>query len=159
MALLLLASGSYMLYMSIYALHQIISIGYNYGLLNKETISYLKIFKNFHLQILLGLASICSGGLLLFGKRLGWLIALIVLFSNATILLIPRPGKYFHEYYVDKSFFLFGVPLALLFLLAFSILLLKPFRKKYCPIQKTWWTIGAAILIVIIDKTLVFLLS
>jgi len=100
-----------------------------FGRISWESLSLIKILKNFHFMFFLPLVTVVAGILLLFQRKIGWMMALIAVFLNPFIFLIPK----------DKNSNNFGstesiIVGALIFLFCFGtfeILLFKPFRLKY----------------------------
>jgi len=126
------------------------------GNLNWQTISFLKIFRRYHLIILLALATIFAGASLFRNKRVGWTLAMTTLLLNALLPFIPI-DKYDEVFY--KNFLFQEALLSIAFVTLFFILLLKPFRQKYNVTNKTWLTIATMTGIILIEKTLFFLTS
>ena len=128
-------------------------------LISGKDISVLSTFKYYHLLFVLPLATIIAGLLLLFDNRTGWTMAIMTLLMNGLIFLIPR-DKYTNNFNLnDNGFITFMLFLSIVCLTIFAILLRRPFQLKYHPTMKTWFTIVIVTSVILLDKTLIYLLS
>ena len=127
------------------------------GPLTWESISLFKIIKGFHWFFLLSLASIFAGSFTLMGRRIGWVVSLIVSLLAGTLFWIPIDRIHHIDNWV--RYVLAMSANSLLFLTIFFVLQVKPFRAKYAPTSKTWWLITIFVLISLLEKTILFLLS
>lgn len=95
-----------------------------------------KVLLHFGVPLIVSIAAIISGILLLFNKKTGWVIAIIVLLTEAlfpVLFLILYKVKPVTPYETDVNLVLFGAIWCLIFATMLSLLLLKPFRLKYSP--------------------------
>ncbi len=120
-------------------------------------LSLIKIFRNFHIMFFLPLATVVAGFLLLFEKKIGWLMALVCSFLNPFIFLIPK-DKYSDN---DTSIegILVTVLIAVFCFVAFGILFAKPFRFKYQMTKSNCIAIAAIISVSLLDKLVLYLVS
>ena len=135
------------------------SVYYLLQLVSFKDLSVMTTVKNYYLIFLLPLATAIGGLLLLFGKRIGWIMSLITLFLNAVVFLIPnnRNDNSFNSHSASTKFYLLLIMICCL--AALIVLLTKPFRTKYQPTENTWLTIAIVLLVVVLEKTLVFYFS
>jgi hypothetical protein len=136
---------------------------YRYGLdilLLFNKIPFYGLFRNYHLLFILFLLTFIAGLLLFLNKKSGWTLALITLFLNSFLFLIPS-NKYNTSPLNsgDRSLIIFSISMTLIAFIMFVVLLLKSFKIKYNPTNKTWWTISIIIFVMMLDKTLWFLLT
>jgi Na+-translocating ferredoxin:NAD+ oxidoreductase RnfD subunit len=122
-----------------------------------EYVSFSKFCRNYHLIFLIPLVTLVGGTLLLFNKRIGWVISLITLLLNTMLSFIPvEKGKSIFD---ERSLILFFAFEAVLFLIMFCILVQPIYRNKYNSTKGTWWTIGLIALLILLDKTFLYLIS
>lgn len=125
-----------------------------------ELIPYMSVTRfivQYHLLLLLPLLTIVAGMLLLFNKKTGWTLSLIVLLSEALLILIPAGRR--KSVFTDATTALVFSSIAFLSLALFCILALPAFRQKYTPTKATWWTVGLITVLLLVDKTLLYFLS
>ena len=153
-AVLLIVLTCLQLYEALSTLKFMLDIGLQYGHLTRENISFVKIFKNYHLQILSLLVALLGATLLLFNKKLGWILsAAIVVIQAINIILIVfnYKGSKFNAEGFLVAYLVAG--LIILFYLASAFLLLQPpFRIKYAVTNKSWLAVLLVVLIFFIDK-------
>jgi hypothetical protein len=126
---------------------------------SSQDFSVWTTFKYYHLLFILPLATIIAGLLLLFDKRTGWTMALMTLLMNAFVFSIPK-DKYTNNFDLNSSGFIVSMLFfSIVCLTSFFILLRKPLQIKYNPTKKTWLTIAVLTLFILLDKTLIYLLS
>ena len=123
-----------------------------------QRISLFNLFVTYHLIILLPLMFILGGFLLLFSKKVGWLITLIALLLNILFNFIPA-GKGKSLFIGNLTLIIFSSVITILFILIIYFLMLPPFRIKYTPSKKTWWVIGSITFLILLDKGIMYILS
>jgi hypothetical protein len=124
-----------------------------------QKLSLLKFFRNFHIDLFLSLAMITGGVLLLFSKKVGWIMALIITFATPLVFLIPTDKYILNFISYDKKTLLFLLCIFVVCWLTFTALLFKAFQTKYSSTKRTWLTITLFVFLIILDKALIFLLS
>ncbi len=100
-----------------------------YNRISWENLSLIKTFTNFHFVFFLPLATVVAGVLLLFEKKIGLIMALITLFLNPFIFIIPK-DKHSNTFSSAESVIV-AVLISLLCFATFRMLFAKPFRLKY----------------------------
>jgi uncharacterized membrane protein len=138
-AILLILWAAFELFCTLWTLNYFASTGFEMKFITWDNISYSKVFKNYHLNILVPLLSIFSAIFLLFRKRIGWILTIAVCLINAisyVILILNLSGAYDK---VNSSIFYFihGVIISI-YLLFIFILLQRPFKDKYSASNKMW---------------------
>jgi len=148
---LLIIWGALLLYLSIEALRMALSFGF----IQKDSIFNLLVV--YHILVLIPVITVAGGTFLLFGKKLGWVVSLIASLLNAVNFLIPtEKGK---SMFKNTQLLLTVVWLTIFSLLTFYILTLPAFRIKYKANSKNWWVIIITVLIIVIDKSISYLMS
>jgi len=122
-------------------------------------ISFLKVFKNYHLTFLLPLTAIFAGFFLLYSKKIGWTIALIVTFLHAFLFLILSNKDEVLFIALGKALLIATILFCTLWVSSFIILLFKPFRLKYSATLKNFCVVSICVGIIILDKTILYLTS
>ena len=112
-SLLLIIWGGVFLYFVILGAYYVFNAGFKDGNISWQTISFARIIKNYHLQILLPLATSLAGLLLLFNKKIGWTCALITLLLNSFLFLIPA-DRTSRALQTQDTEFLFSIILVIL---------------------------------------------
>lgn len=129
------------------------------GHISWQSFSVSRFFKNFHLNILLPTVTLIAGILLFFGKRIGWILALIATFLNGILIYIPADMND-RKLQEMEVYSLIGISLvSLLCLTSFCILLLKKFRAKYSFTNGTIWIVAMISILVTLDKIILYLTS
>lgn len=128
---------------------------FDFGLIPQ--LSFIQLFKKYHLILLLPTLTILGGLFLLFSKKIGWTISLIALLLNALLFFIPAEnGK---SMLTEQKMALAIFSLAILSLTTFYILTLPVYRNKYRASKKTWLAIALTTFMILIDKTILYLTS
>ncbi len=137
-----------------------ITIGFESKRLTWESISFLTIFKNYHLSVFLSLLTLFAATALLFTKKIGWVLSIaasIVHCLSYIMLLLNLKATYTKSanstFYVINGLF---IGLCLTFVI---LLLQKAFKDKYFVSNKMWLTIIVVLGIYLIDRVLLFLLK
>src|SRR6266536_3382045 len=94
-------------------------------------IPFYSIFRLYHFLFLLFLLTFIAGLFLSFSKKAGWTLALIALSLNDFFFIALILN------YQDKSFITFRALVIIICTTLLIILLLKPFKIKYKPTNKT----------------------
>jgi hypothetical protein len=146
--------GTFGLFVAIYGLKNLYDFGVTYFQLTLEKISIWKILKTYHFGFLLAILSLISGLLLILKKNSGWQLAIITSFVTGILGAINLIYSYSKP---DKLKFnqtntILQVTIMTVFLLITFILLLKPFRTKYNPTRRTWWTSFIIVALLLMDK-------
>jgi hypothetical protein len=100
-----------------------------------------KVLLHFYASLIVSIASIISGILLLSNKKTGWIIAIIVLLTEAlypVLFILLHKVNPTTPYETDVNLILYGAIWCLIFATQLSLLLLKPFRLKYSPTSATY---------------------
>ena len=150
-AVLLIAWGGIVLYTLISGISIITETSINSPFLNIE------LLKNFHPIFIFSIVTVCGGSLLLFNKKVGWIISITSLLLNIFFFLIPvEKGKNLFD---DNISLLFYCGMSIVSLLSVHILVQPAFKDKYHATSKNWWTIASLTLLIMLDKTLLYLTS
>ncbi|MES1181749.1 MAG: hypothetical protein ABUL44_03045 [Flavobacterium sp.] len=152
-AILLILWATFELFATFWTLNYFASTGFEMKLLTWDNISYFKVFKTYHLNILVPLLSIFSATYLLLQKRTGWILTIAVCLINAisyVIFSLNLTGTYDN---LDNSTFYFvnGV-IASIYLLFLFLLLQRPFKDKYSASNKIWTPILIMTGIYLVDR-------
>lgn len=111
---------------------------------------FLFIFKRHHNLIFLSGLSIYAGTTLLLNKKAGWNASVVATLVTALVFILNLWNVNY-----DKSrkmeFALFFMLIPIKFLIVFILLLNKQFRDKYTPSLKSWWIMGFAVIILLVD--------
>src|SRR6266498_5190865 len=155
-SILLFGWGLTFLVAAIISYYNFFQLEFKNGMLNWQTVSFFKIFRRYHLIILLSTGTIFAGLSLFLNKKIGWTFALITLLLNAFLFFIPtdKSDEIFYSHFIFQELLFSVVCLTLFF-----ILLLKPFREKYYLTKKTKWTVITITGLILIEKTIFFLTS
>ena len=141
-----------------YTLETIISFGLEQKFLTWNNLSFSKIFKNYHLNILVSILSLFSAAFLLFQKRIGWILTIAVCIINIFSYLIPLLN--INEAYNkinNSTFYLIGGILIAVFSTFITLLLQKGFRDKYYFSTKMCYTILIITSIYLTDRILLLI--
>lgn len=150
MAVILLLWGIYALYNLIFYIADMINTGY----INSIGKSYWQLAADNYLGVLASLACIFGGFLLLTGDRMGWILSLMASAASAISFFISSRSNAIHDKLQFSEFYKsYGIT-ALIFIIIFCLLLLKPFREKYLPTPKTWLWIFGIIALFVINKAI-----
>ena len=153
-ASILIVLACLQLYSGLSTLKFMLDISFSLGQLTWDKISLTKIFKNYHLQTLLGLVTISGATLLLFNKKLGWILSAavaVIQAINIILMLVIYKGSNYKKEGFSFVYLLVGL-IILFYLAAATLLVQKPFRNKYSPTNKSWLSILVLVLIFFIDK-------
>ena len=156
-AILLILWATFELFSIFWTLNYFASTGFEMKLLTWDNISYFKVFKNYHLNIIVPLLSIFSATYLLFRKRIGWILTIAVCLINIIgyfILILNLSGAY-DSVNSSTFYFIHGVIIAI-YLLFIFLLLQRPFKEKYSATNKMWLPILILIGIYLIDRIILF---
>lgn len=154
-AVFLIIWGIFNLGILIFYFYYLWQLGAKNSLISWESISLLKIFKNYHLLFFLPLVSLSAGILLALNKKAGWIAALITFLSEGIQYLIPV-YKYYFLVKGHTNLQLYGNGIISIFFLAlFFILLLKPFRVKYAITRKNIIVFIVITALIVLDHLIV----
>lgn len=148
--IILLIWSAIVLYNIIYVIAGVVRSDYT----SRVNISYTSIAVQNHLTIILGILCLFGSCMLLYKDKTGWMLCVITSLLYGISLFLSASSKSadgampMSQYYKSYS------AAALLFFIIFILLVLTPIRKKYQPTLKTWIIIGLAILLFIIDRSL-----
>ncbi|SHJ21466.1 hypothetical protein [Flavobacterium terrae] len=115
-------------------------------------ISILKLFKTYHLNIILGLISLVSGIGLLFQKFWAWTLSIIFWFSISSSLFISMIKLNLKKPVLEINKILLTVFILLILACIGLILVKENFRKRYIPNRSTWIIILSTIFIILLDR-------
>ena len=111
--------------------------------------------KAFHINFLLGVLCFLGGIGLLYDKRWGWVSSIICTLAFAGFMLVSGRNGVTAQKNVHMMASVSYLIVAALFIALFILLVQKPFRIKYKPNFLTWLLIGGALVLVVIDKSVV----
>jgi hypothetical protein len=146
-----IASAIFLIWFAIDNLLMIIEVSHRPYFRGAE-ISILKLFRTYHLNIILGLISLISGIALLFQKFWSWALSVIFWFSFSFSLFISMIKLYLKKPIFEIDKILLTVFIVLIFACGGIILINENFRKKYTPNKSTWIIIISTIFIIILDR-------
>jgi len=146
----LVAFSSFLLYKLVFGLYGIIDTAD----ITWNELSIIKIVKNYHSPLIRLILSIFFAVYLIFGKRIGWIGTVIMIFANTIIFsIIFGKSLFARTIKIDGELWdmilMIVVPLA--FFICGLVLLRKEFQNKYKPNSKSWITIWITVLILSVD--------
>lgn len=109
--------------------------------------------KVYHINLLSGLLCFIGGIGLLYDKRWGWISSIISTLVFAGFMLVSGRNGITAEKNAHMGASVSYLIVAALFVAIFILLIQKPFRIKYKPNLLTWLLVGGALVLVIIDKS------
>ena len=148
--IILLLWSTIVLYNVIYVIAGIIRSGYT----SRTNVTYTSIALQNHLTIITGILCLFGSCMLFFKDKTGWMLCVITSFIYGVSLYMSANSKVIDGTLPASQYYKSYGAVALLFLVIFILLFLKPIRKNYQPTLKTWIIIGIAILIFFIDRSL-----
>ena len=138
-AILIILWAAFELFSTLWTLNYLVSTGFEMKVLTWDNISYIKVFKNYHLNILVALLSIFAATFLLFRKRTGWILTIAVCLINVinyVILILNLNGAYGKVN--SPAFYFIHSVIILIYLFFIFLLLQRPFKDKYSASNKMW---------------------
>jgi Na+-translocating ferredoxin:NAD+ oxidoreductase RnfD subunit len=126
------------------------------GKIPLNQIRWLYFFNIYQNAFFISLGTLLAGILLMINKKVGWIIAIAILFLLAFSFYFPSltaPKYIFDDASSKVVAAVIGFSLFCLTLL--TTLLLKPFREKYKPTRANWIVILIIIVLGVIDRIFV----
>ena len=145
------------LFSTLWTLNYLTSTGFEMKLLTWGNISFSKVFKNYHLNIIVPLLSIISAVFLVFHKRIGWILTItgcIINVISYTILFLNLTGAY--DKINNSTYYLVNGVIIAINLLFIFLLLQRSFKDKYFATNKMWSPIIIITSIYLIDRIILF---
>jgi len=147
--------GTFVLFVFFFGLKNLYELGITYYHLTWEKISILRVIRIYHAEFIFGTLIIISGLLLLLNKKSGWMLTVITSFVTGMLGGISLLNLYFIPGKVEsnktETTVLDLIILVVFFSISF-ILLSKPFKTKYNPTKRTWYTIIITVALLLGDK-------
>ena len=155
-AVLLIIFAASEFYSVLFTIDNQLNIAFGNQPINWENVSFVKLFKTYHLETFVSVFTFIAAVLLLIKKRVGWTLSIAVIIINILsylIFLFHQKGRYEEI----RDFLLYFIcSLIIIIYLAFLILLFqKPIREKYFTSRKASFIIGLIVGIYLIDRILI----
>lgn len=146
--ILIAAWGALSLYSVVHTIWQMINTGY----VAAGNTTYGNIIAFNHLNIIVSLIGLYGGILLVLNDKNGWILSVIATaMFTISLFVSSRINSANSTLAWSANFKSYGL-LALLFLVIFIVLLLKPFRQKYQPTAKQWMRVTIIMSVLVLDK-------
>lgn len=147
--------GSILLLWAVYVFYSVVSTMagmYRSGFMATGRITLSSIISGNHFNIIISILCLFGSCMLLYKDRTGWMLCVISSLVFGLTLFISSRSKAADSTLPLAGYYKSYGAAALLFLLIFILLLLKPIRERYKPTSKTWLWIAGIILLIVIDK-------
>ena len=115
---------------------------------------YKDIFLEFHLLVILAVTGIVGGGLLLWGKRIGWIFSAAIYFSYTAYIIgnFIAEGDFDFDY--PSYYLLFFGTIFLTFLVLGLLLMTRKLKERFCADTTAYLLISGIVILVVTDKLL-----
>jgi hypothetical protein len=147
-AVVLVAAGIFLLYNEVSVIADVLNSRY----IITGKVTYIQLLQIHFLPVILSIISLFGGFMQFFNDKTGWMLSLIATAMFGFLFFISSRSNASNTTLAFASFYKSYGLTAILFLIFFAMLLLKPFREKYQPTIKNWIWVAAILLSLIIIK-------